>query len=339
MVREAALKVLWRIESSLIDLLSRCHAMLLQGLKATPALDVLHFPTLEDFQTFERLGDSRNTPLSGRCASARAHLKLSSVHLTVQRTFPRILEVTYRTSGVLCIVPLGASVDVTVNGIAGSTSRVMVVRGEAACEIVEPSANLFAVLNLDPTISDRGWPEAIDRAHIFEAGNTEALRSFGRTVESLLAFASLDPGQAREPTALQLMEETLLSSLDEVMTPFPAIASPAQFERYRRTVRRMDEYLSLHPAADIYSAHLAQACDVSPRTLQTATRAVRGLSVHRYLRLRRLWAVRRALALGRAHTKVSDIARANGFWHMGEFTSVYRATFGETPSETLVRNS
>ncbi len=313
--------------------------MLLQGLKATPALDVLHFPTLEEFQTFERLGDSRNTPLTGRCASARAHLRLLSVHLTVQRTFPRILEVNYRTSGTVCFVPLGASVDVTVNGIAGSASRVMVVCGEAACEIVEPRANLFAVLNLDPTISDRGWPEAIDRAHIFEAGNAEALRSFRRTVESLLAFASLDPEQAREPATLRLMEETLLSSLDEVMTSVPAIASPAQFERYRRIVRRTDDYLSLHPAADIYSADLARACDVSPRTLQTATRAVRGMSVHRYLRLRRLWAVRRVLALGRAHAKVSDIARANGFWHMGEFTSAYRSTFGETPSETLVRNS
>ena len=101
----------------------------------------------------------------------------------------------------------------------------------------------------------------------------------------------------------------------------------------------MDEYLSLHPSADIYGADLAQACDVSERTLQTATRAIRGLSVHRYLRLRRLWAARRALALGRRHTKVSDIARANGFWHMGEFSSAYRGTFGETPIETLTRSS
>src|SRR5579871_5181887 len=83
-------------------------AMLLQGLKATPALDVLHFATLDDFRTFERLGDSRNTPLSGRCAAARAHLALPSVHLTVQRTFPRILEANYKAAGTLCFVPLAA---------------------------------------------------------------------------------------------------------------------------------------------------------------------------------------------------------------------------------------
>jgi len=93
-----------------------------------------------------------------------------------------------------------------------------------------------------------------------------------------------------------------------------------------------------YPAADIHAAELAQACNVSARTLQTATQAVRGSSVHRYLRLRRLWSVRRTLALGRPNTKISDVARANGFWHMGEFASAYRATFGETPTQTLARH-
>jgi AraC family ethanolamine operon transcriptional activator len=337
MVREAALKVLWRSRIITGPSAFPVNAMLLQRLKATPALDVLHFPTLEDFQTFERLGDSRNTPLSGRCASARAHLVLPSCYLTVQRTFPRILEVNYRTSGTVCFVPLSSSVNVTVNGVAGSASRVMTVQGEAACEIVEPQANMFAVLNLDPAISDRGWPESPDRVRIFQAENVAALRSFRHMVESLLAYASLHPAQAQ--ATLRLMEDSLLSSLDDVMTSPPVISSPAQFECYRRIVRRMDDYLSLHLAADIYSADLARACDVSTRTLQTATRIVRGQSVHRYLRLRRLWSVRQLLATGRPFTKVSDIARANGFWHMGEFTSAYRAAFGETPSETLARSN
>jgi AraC family ethanolamine operon transcriptional activator len=313
--------------------------MLLQGLKANPALDVLHFPTLEDFQRFERLGDSNNTPLSSRCASARAHLVLPFSLLTVQRTFPRILEINYRTRGIVCFVPLTSSVNITVNGIAGSDSRVMAVRGEVACSIVEPQPNLFAVLYLEPTISDRGWPEVIDRVQILQTENVGALKAFRRTVESLLAFASLNPAQAQDLRTMRLMEEALLSSLDQVMTSHPSIASPAHFERYRRIVRRMDDYLSLHPASDIYSTDLAQACDVSPRTLQSATKIVRGLSVHNYLRLRRLWSVRRQLALGRPHTRVSDIARANGFWHMGEFSSAYRAIFGEAPSETLARSS
>ncbi len=313
--------------------------MLLQGLKASPALDVLHFPTLDDFQTFERLGNSRNIPLSGRCASARAHLALPAVHLTVQRTFPRILEVNYRAAGTLCFVPLNTAVRVKINGIAGTSERIMAVRGDVACEIVEPQANLFAVLNLAPAISDRGWPDEDDRASVIQVENMQALQAFRRTVESLLVLASLDAPLAQDAVMQQRMQDSLLSSLDEVMAARPAMASPEQFERHLRIVRRMDDYLTLYPAADLRSAELAQACDVSPRTLQTATQTVRGLSVHRYLRLRRLWSVRRALALGRPHTKISDVARANGFWHMGEFASAYRATFGETPSQTLARHS
>jgi AraC family ethanolamine operon transcriptional activator len=262
---------------------------------------------------------------------------LPSVHLTVQRTFPRILEVNYNTAGTLCFVPL-AAVDIRINGVAGTFDRVMSVRGKVACEIVEPQANLFAVLNLSPAISDRGWPQEDDRANIVQVENVIALREFRRTVESLLAFASLDAQLALDPAMLQGMQDSLLSSLDEVMTATPPIVTSEQFGRYLRMVRRMDEYLTLHPATDIQSAELARACAASPRTLQTATRTVRGLSVHRYLRLRRLWSVRRALTLGRPYTKISDIARANGFWHMGEFGSAYRATFGETPSATLARH-
>jgi AraC family ethanolamine operon transcriptional activator len=312
--------------------------MLLQGLKSTPALDVLHFPTLDDFRTLERLGDSRNTPLSGRCASARAHLALPSIHLIVQRTFPRILEISYKTLGTVCFVPLVDAVNVKINGIAGSADRVMAVRGEVTCEIVEPQANLFAVLNLSPAISDRGWPEKAGRASVIQVENLRALEAFRRTVESLLSFASLEAQLALDSTTMQLMQESLLSSLDAVMASTPPIPSPEQFERYRRIVRRMDDCLMFYPAADIHAAELAQACNVSARTLQTATQAVRGSSVHRYLRLRRLWSVRRTLALGRPNTKISDVARANGFWHMGEFASAYRATFGETPTQTLARH-
>jgi AraC family transcriptional regulator, ethanolamine operon transcriptional activator len=313
--------------------------MLLQGLKTTPALDVLHFPTLDDFLRFERIGDSQNTPLSGRCASARAHLALPSLYLTVQRTFPRILEANYRIEGALCILPLSSSVHVKINGIAGSPNRVMALQGTAACEIVESQANLFAVLILDPLISDRGWPESVDRARIIDVENLLAMRHFRILVEELLAFASMNPRLAQDAVTLRRMEDSLLATLDQIMTSFPAIPSPDQFERYRRIVRRMDDYLALHPATDIYGADLARACEVSERTLQTVTKAVRGLSVHRYLRLRRLWSARRALAVGHQHVKVSDVARANGFWHMGEFSSAYRGTFGETPTDTLTRNS
>ena len=45
--------------------------------------------------------------------------------------------------------------------------------------------------------------------------------------------------------------------------------------------------------------------------------------------------MRRTLAIGRPDTIISDVARANGFRHMGEFGKAYRLVFDETASTTL----
>ena len=34
---------------------------------------------------------------------------------------------------------------------------------------------------------------------------------------------------------------------------------------------------------------------------------------------------------------IKSVALGHGFWHLGQFAHDYRATFGETPSDTLVR--
>lgn len=312
--------------------------MLLNGLKATPALDFIEFPTLDAFEPFGRLGQARNTPMSGQCSSARAHVDLPHCQLTVQRTFPRILEVNYRIDGLLCGVPLLPSVNVKVNGVRGNASRIMTVQGDAACEIFEPRANLFAMLDLAPSISQRGWP-AISNQSIcmFDVVNAEALQSFKQTIESLLTLASLQSTPI-QPSFLLSFEEKLLSSLDEAMHSNIAHPWPGQFEKFRLIVRRMDEYLQYHQTEDTYLHELAQVFGVSLRTLQAATTAVRGMSAYRYLRLRRLWQVRQSLVSNRASIKISDIARSHGFWHMSEFSAAYRATFGERPSDTLARS-
>ena len=72
------------------------------------------------------------------------------------------------------------------------------------------------------------------------------------------------------------------------------------------------------------------------RTLHNAVVAIRGMSMHRYMRLRRLWNVRQQLVRGEAPQSIKAVALVNGFWHMGEFTSLYRDLFGETPQQTLL---
>ncbi|WP_349643093.1 helix-turn-helix domain-containing protein [Bradyrhizobium japonicum] len=73
------------------------------------------------------------------------------------------------------------------------------------------------------------------------------------------------------------------------------------------------------------------------RTLETATRAVHGVSQHHCLRLKRLWSTRIQLMTASAGVSVKAAALGNGFWQMGDFARGYKMTFGEAPSETPAR--
>jgi AraC family ethanolamine operon transcriptional activator len=105
--------------------------------------------------------------------------------------------------------------------------------------------------------------------------------------------------------------------------------------QYLLLVRKLDEYLHDNPGKTLHSMDLARGFGVSVRTLNNAVIAIRGLSMHSYVRLRRLWIVRQLLVQGATAEGLKAIALANGFWHMGEFRNLYRDLFGETPQETL----
>ena len=94
--------------------------------------------------------------------------------------------------------------------------------------------------------------------------------------------------------------------------------------------------MSSHLGDVIYSEDLAAQIGVSVRTMHDAVQRYRGTSLHRYLRLRRLWLVRRKLVAGAESVKAA--ALAYGFWHLGDFSHNYREQFGEAPSETLAKS-
>jgi len=84
---------------------------------------------------------------------------------------------------------------------------------------------------------------------------------------------------------------------------------------------------------------VAQRVGVTVRTLQLGFRKMFGTTPKAYLHSVRLHHARCALRDALPdEAKVSDIANAWGFWHMGQFAADYWRMFGEKPSETLARN-
>jgi len=95
------------------------------------------------------------------------------------------------------------------------------------------------------------------------------------------------------------------------------------------------EYLEAARGRAVYSEEIASAIGVTPRFVNHCFDAVYGISVHRYLRLRRFAEVRRRLMAGVDGLLVKQVALDVGMFHFGRFARDYHALYGESPSQTL----
>lgn len=106
----------------------------------------------------------------------------------------------------------------------------------------------------------------------------------------------------------------------------------------RMIMKRVGEWAADSPEDALNLLELAQVAGVSLRQLQQAFKAYTGMTPSHWLRLRRLNSAHRELLRRRpSETTVAEVAMHWSFWHLGRFSSSYRALFKELPSETLKR--
>jgi AraC family ethanolamine operon transcriptional activator len=309
---------------------------LLDELVDSDFVKISRSPDIDHFRGIEGLGEASCIPLGYRdFAASFASLRLKSCTIYLQQTFPRILQMRYSTTGAIVGLMMDDAASLILNGVEGRAPAFLLVKGSAQCEIVEQQANLVALVNFD-SIDDRGWPGERDRAQVIatERAKFDALRT---TLGDVLMLASHSPDVLAQPNVIASIEESVLQAVDLVM----AAASPASeakrlsLSHYLALVRKFDEFVAVNAGKTLYSADVARQLGVSVRTLHNAVVAIRGMSMHRYMRLRRLWGVRQQLLRGASLQSIKAVALVNGFWHMGEFTASYRDLFGETPQQTL----
>lgn len=97
------------------------------------------------------------------------------------------------------------------------------------------------------------------------------------------------------------------------------------------------DYIDRHLTLPMTVGEVAEAVDLSVRSLQNQFRTDLHQTPTNYIRSRRLDRARSDLADANpaSGATVTDIASRWGFTHLGRFSVVYKSRFGESPSQTL----
>jgi len=148
---------------------------------------------------------------------------------------------------------------------------------------------------------------------------------------------TFDP-PSREALTQQLLEDCLFI-LDNACVGLDQGALQRRAAE-RAIMKRVGEWAADTPEEHLNLLELSQVAGVSLRQLQHAFKTYTGMAPTQWLRLRRLNSARREL-LSRTPTQttVAEVAMHWSFWHLGRFSSSYRALFKELPSDTLKRGS
>ncbi|WP_257198044.1 MULTISPECIES: AraC family transcriptional regulator [unclassified Bradyrhizobium] len=312
--------------------------MLFDALTPSSALQLIGFADVDAFRPIESMEDARSIPLDiPSFAAVRAVVSLPACRIIMMRSFARILDTAYRMPGGMVILPMTDDLQANFKGLDLDARFFIALRGSDECHFVEPQTNHYAMIIFSPELEDRGW---LDRADDLRArvANRPALLHTRQLLLDILRTASVQPLLFETTEVALHLQEGLLLALDDLfqIDSMSDLSASVQAARATKLVQRIDEYVAARPTAPIYTADLAGEFGVSIRTLGGAVSRVRGMSLHQYIRLKRLWATRARLLRGGGAT-VATCARAQGFHHLGEFAAAYRAIFHEMPSDTLAR--
>ncbi|MCK1699841.1 helix-turn-helix domain-containing protein [Bradyrhizobium sp. 144] len=312
--------------------------MLFDALAPSSALQLIGFADVDAFRPIESMEDARSIPLDVRnFAAARAVVSLPGCRIVMMRSFARILDAAYRMLGGMVILPMTDDLQVNSKGMDLDARFFIALRGSDECHFVERRTNHHAMIIFSPGMSDRGWFDQADDLRAYVA-NRPALLHIRQLLLDILRTASVQPALFETTEVAAHLQEGLLLALDDLfrIDSLSDRSASVQGERSIKLVQRIDDYVAAHPTAPIYTADLAGEFGVSIRTLGGAVSKVRGMSLHQYIRLKKLWATRSRLLKG-GGANVATCARAQGFHHLGEFAAAYRATLHEAPSDTLAR--
>lgn len=140
------------------------------------------------------------------------------------------------------------------------------------------------------------------------------------------------------PAVRRSLEQQLTHIMVRCLAEGAGVKTAIGDSRHDAIIAKFEDFLAAHPDQPLYLTEICTGIGVAERSLRAACEEHLGMGPIRFLTLRRMHLVRRAL-LG-ADAKVSSVTRIvtdHGFWELGRFSVAYRLHFGESPSESLRR--
>jgi AraC-like DNA-binding protein len=181
----------------------------------------------------------------------------------------------------------------------------------------------------------REFPDASTRQ--FVRPNPGLMERLLTLHEMVGQIAKTMPDLFAEAEAVRALEQQVIRTLVNCLTEGAVSPMTTGTLRHDRIVARFEEFLEANPNTPLYLTEVCAAIGVAERTLRIACEEHLGMGPIRYLTLRRMHLVRRALLRADSSTTVTRIATDYGFWELGRFSVAYRELFGEAPSVTLKR--
>jgi AraC-like DNA-binding protein len=298
---------------------------------------IFRFSDIDEFRSSVRNLSVDFTPLVRKISAEQTILNLDGCSVNFTKSFPRIVDAQLAPNCTAVGFSMDDGIPIRFNGVERDKSVIVIGGGGAACTAVERTDRQYASIVFTPEITDRGWPMATANFNMFEISPAAQHRLRALVAQVLTAVPQLGE-QPSVSEASAAIRESLLGCVDGVLSEIVPTrwASHANSTRQFRIFREIRDVLESNLGRPIYSEELARHVGVSVRSMHDAILRYHGMSLHRYLRLRRLWLVRKRLLAGAESVKAT--ALAFGFWHLGDFSASYRLQFGETPSQTLAKS-
>jgi AraC-like DNA-binding protein len=154
---------------------------------------------------------------------------------------------------------------------------------------------------------------------------------FLRRVALQLANQFNNAAQSSQLAIAELSQALTYAFLAENVALAPVSASSTL------SAARLEDYIRAHWAEPLTVEAVAEACDMSVRSVFLRFKQRYGLTPNAFIRQVRLEEAKRLLERDPGSTSVLDVALKCGFSSFGHFARRYREAFGELPSATLAR--